>query len=254
MDIKQSDRAVKIARTLKQLQEEKDSRSYRIGQLGYYAREMGKDFLRANNADTWSAFLAENNMSISTVNNYVGLYRLYGEDGIDLTEEQWTEIGPRKLRIMAPVMKDYKPEILDGGCIVDIRYEAIIDSARTLSASDLMATIKGDGSTASRSRTQGTENALLQSDAAENHPPLSPAQYMKKVKESPCCICHGERDSEYAHWPRTKNHGEFGIPLCRVCHTEQESFMIDGHIGTRAEWFARNFRQIGEWLDSLIGG
>ena len=225
MNIKDSDRAVKIARTLKQLQEEKDSRSYRIGQLGYYAREMGKDFLRANNADTWSAFLAENNMSISTVNNYVGLYRLYGEDGIDLTEEQWTEIGPRKLRIMAPVMKDYKPEILDGGCIVDIRYEAIIDSARTLSASDLMATIKGDGSTASRSRTQGTENALLQSDAAENHPPLSPAQYMKKVKESPCCICGQEETDRMAihshHWPQTRVRTDRDwkvIPVCAECH------------------------------------
>ena len=240
MDIKQSDRAVKIARTLKQLQEEKDSRSYRIGQLGYYAREMGKDFLKANDCDSWSSFLAENNMSISTVNNYVGLYRTFGEDGLNLPEKQWTDIGPRKLRIIAPHIKK-------DGNETDWNYHVyLLDNAESLSASDLMKSVKGEGGDIGPQVSQVVEQPT-------HALPVSPAQYMKKVKESPCCICHGERDSEYAHWPRTKNHGEFGIPLCRVCHTEQESFMIDGHIGTRAEWFARNFRQIGEWLDSLIG-
>ena len=246
MNIKDSDRAVNIARTLKKLQEEKDSRSYRIGQLGYYAREMGKDFLKANDCDSWSSFLAENNMSISTVNNYVGLYRKFGEDGLKLTEEEWTDIGPRKLRIIAPITWGHNQEKCTGEFAGNYPLEELLEMARTLSASDLIKEIRGEGGDIGPQVSQVVERPT-------HALPVSPAQYKKKVKESPCCICHGERDSEYAHWPRTKNHGEFGIPLCRVCHTEQESFMIDGHIGTRAEWFARNFRQIGEWLDSLIG-
>ena len=253
MDLKDSDRAANIAHELERLQQEKDSRSYHIGRLGYYAKQMGKDFLFANNMDSWNAFWADVNMSRSTVDNYIGLYRKFGEDGLKLTEEEWTDIGPRKLRIIAPITWGHNQEKCTGEFAGNYPLEELLEMARTLSASDLITEIKGDDS------VRPNEVGLLGNTGSSHvgsspaHPPLSPAQYMKKVKESPCCICHGERDSEYAHWPRTKNHGEFGIPLCRVCHTEQESFMIDGHIGTRAEWFARNFRQIGEWLDSLIG-
>ena len=214
MNIKDSDRAVKIARTLKQLQEEKDSRSYRIGQLGYYAREMGKDFLRANNADTWSAFLAENNMSISTVNNYVGLYRLYGEDGYNMSETEWTEIGPRKLRIIAPHVTKEDPKEL-------------LLKARTLSASDLIKEIKGDSAKSQPFVTADSESLpvapdTIGSDLASR---LSPAHYKEKVKESPCCICGQEETDRMAihshHWPQTRVRTDRDwkvIPVCAECH------------------------------------
>ena len=225
MKLEDSDRAVNIARTLKKLQEEKDSRSYRIGQLGYYAKEMGKDFLRANDCDTWSSFLAENNMSISTVNNYVGLYRLFGEDGLNLTEEQWTGIGPRKLRIIAPHIgrPEFGEEGINGPCFNHNTF--LLDMAEALSASDLIKEIKGDSMSTHRSQDGGSVSNGIVGGEVGAYGPLSPAQYKKLVKESPCCVCSREPPEiqiHSHHFPQTRNRGKDWkvIPLCGFCHQD----------------------------------
>jgi len=145
-------------------------------------------------------------MSISTVNNYVGLYRLFGEDGLNIPEEEWTEIGPRKLRIITPwVQRDDPKEYLL--------------KARTLSASDLIKEIKGDTGGVMRDSTPA------HGDVGSRPAPLSPAQYIKKVKESPCCVCSREPPEiqiHSHHFPQTRNRGKDWkvIPLCGFCHQD----------------------------------
>ena len=247
MNIKDSDRAVKIARTLKQLQEEKDSRSYRIGQLGYYAKEMGADFLRANNADSWASFLAENNMAPSTINKYIHLYRIFGEDGLNIDEERWKRIGPRKLAIIAPHLKDGSKE-------TDWNYDVyLLDNAESLSTSDLIATIKGDSGHMSEkdARSEDIVAGRTRDNAREDHAvaPLSPAQYIKKVKSSPCVVCgrHEQVQIHSHHFPQTRNRTDRDwkvIPVCGECHQEAHQ--------NPKEWLWTYRPQIMGWFYSMI--
>ena len=227
MDLKDSDRAANIAHELERLQQEKDSRSYHIGRLGYYAKQMGKDFLFANNMDSWNAFWADVNMSRSTVDNYIGLYRKFGEDGLKLTEEEWTDIGPRKLRIIAPITWGHNQEKCTGEFAGNYPLEELLEMARTLSASDLIKEIKGDSAKSQPFVTADSESLpvapdTIGSDLASR---LSPAHYKEKVKESPCCICGQEETDRMAihshHWPQTRVRTDRDwkvIPVCAECH------------------------------------
>jgi len=242
--LEDSDRAVRIARTLKQLQEEKDSRSYRIGQLGYYAKEMGDDFLRANNADSWASFLAENNMAPSTINKYIHLYRIFGEDGIDIAEEQWKDIGPRKLAIISPHVAAKSNRDYNGNLLV---------WAETLSTSDLIKEIKGDSG--HKSDDGATSDFIVtgrtRDNAREDHAvaPLSTAQYIKKVKSSPCCVCgqYEQVQIHSHHFPQTRNRTDRDwkvIPVCGECHQEAHQ--------NPKEWLWTYRPQIMGWFYSMI--
>jgi len=52
-------------------------------------------------------------------------------------------------------------------------------------------------------------------------PPPESSSYTKYVKAHKCILC-GKSPVDYAHWPRTRVRGKFGIPLCRACHRHQE--------------------------------
>lgn len=69
--------------------------------------------------------------------------------------------------------------------------------------------------------------------------------YEEYVRSQPC-INHPDRQSEYAHFPRTRGHGEFGIPLCHECHIGKQ------HQDGDDTFFALNKANIGVYLDKMI--
>lgn len=246
MKLEISDRAIRIAANLRKAQEIKDSLSLQMGKDGLEAKKMGKDFLRANDADSWKSWCAETgNPNYNTFSKYVRLYKIYGSDGLGISDEQWIAIGPHKLEIISKYIS-----MGEEGCKpYKYKNDILLDQAQYLSVSDLIITMGGNKT---RNKDAVDEKEASNGESAR---PLSPNSYRKLVKESDCIICHSTvRDSEYAHFPRTRVHGAFGIPLCRVCHGEMDNFIVDGHVAGRAEWFAANFRAVGEWLDKLIGG
>lgn len=74
-------------------------------------------------------------------------------------------------------------------------------------------------------------------------PPTSaPNEYLKRVKESPCCVCD-KSPATMAHFPRTKvrcSEPWMVIPLCGECHRLQE----DGG----KDWCWENRQFWGDWF------
>jgi len=52
----------------------------------------------------------------------------------------------------------------------------------------------------------------------------SPAKYKEWVQSQPCCVCDRPPPSTFAHFPvtRARKDEHWGIPLCGICHREQE--------------------------------
>jgi len=52
----------------------------------------------------------------------------------------------------------------------------------------------------------------------------SPDKYKEWVRTQPCCVCGSPPPSTFAHFPATKARKDehWGIPLCGICHREQE--------------------------------
>ena len=233
MNIKESDEAVQIANDLRQLQIERDVRSMVMGKKGYAAKQMGKKFLEANNADSWKAFCAEpeNNLVYGTMNRYIHLYKIFGHNGLDISSEQWLKIGPRKLGIIAPHIgrPEFGEEGINGPCFNHNTF--LLDMAETLSASDLIKEIKGEGAGGESATSTIVSPCELsggvggQPIGIEGMKALSPAQYKKLVKESPCCVCSREPPEiqiHSHHFPQTRNRGKDWkvIPLCGFCHQD----------------------------------
>jgi hypothetical protein len=204
-----------------------------IGEVGAEIKKDQKRFLKQHNMDSLKAYLAQPDVNIaeSTFNTSVRLWNVYGPNGLDITEEQWVSIGPRKLGIIAPTVSE-TPE-LSG---------ELLDVAEHLSVSDLLMEIRGE--------EKINKGRAIEAMGETSPTPLSlmsPAKYKKLVKESPCCVCGKEGETTYAHWPRTKNRGNFGLPLCGICHRIQEDT-------AKTDWFRDHFVNISRWLDKLIGG
>jgi len=236
MKLADSDRAVRIAERLRKAQEIKDSMSLQMGRDGYEAKQMGKDFLTANGVESWPAYCAHDGLNYSTFNSYVRLYRTYGPDGIGISDEQWLATGPRKLDILSSTNLE-RDEMLEWVC-----------DAEHMSVSDLIKEIKPTrgGKSLEGKGHPSTDVDHIRGDSA--CPALTPTQYIKMVKESPCCVC-GAIASEYVqihshHWPSTKATTDYDhhvVPLCGECHQLT-------HNGV-------NFtKQIGHWLLSRIVG
>lgn len=225
MNIEDSDRAVRLSASLKTLQGEKNAVSYHMGKMGYYAKELGKDFLTANNADTWKAWCAETDSpNPNTLNKNIYLYRIFGEPGLNISLEQWVAIGPRKLDIISNHMTtEIEGREVDGPSWNHNTY--LLDNAEALSVSDLLTSLgrenKKHGGT-----IEGEKEAAGE---MEDTPPtpMTPNEYKKLVKAAPCCVCNSiatEHTQIHSHhFPQTRNRTDADhkvIPLCMTCHQE----------------------------------
>ena len=199
--------------------------SWTIGEIGSQMKA-AKNYLKLHDSPSWKSYCAEIGIPYSTFANYVRLYGVYGPDGLDIGMDRFTRIGPRKLLdIVAVIHGESADEWLD--------------RAEYLSESDLRAELGRENK-----KHGGTEGAV---EAMGDTPPtpMTPNKYKKLVKAAPCCVCQKEGETTYAHWPRTKNRGEFGIPLCGRCHRIQEDT-------AKSDWFRDHFVNISQWLDGLI--
>ncbi len=210
--------------------------SWTIGEIGSAMRKQGKAFLKLQDSPSWRSFCGEIGLPYSTFSNYIRLYDVYGPNGVDIGQERFTEIGPRKL--------------LDMLTVIDNDTEEWLARAETLSESDLRIELGREPN--KKSMGEDSEEALGDTPPV----PFTPNKYKAFVKgHDSCIICHAkDRDVEHCHWPRTRKHGEFALPLCRRCHGDMDTFSIDGVFVGRGAWFDRNFVQIGRYLDTLIGG
>ena len=182
-----------------------------IGETGTAIKKNLKKFLRQQGHDTLASYLADKDVNIprSTFDGSVRLWKRYGPQGMRITEDQWINIGPRKLEIISTVV--------DGD-------KEWLDKAEHLSVSDLIREVRGgEQIRAGHGDSDPDVNSL------KPHPPLSPAKYKKLVKESPCCVCKREGSDNVQiqshHFPQTRKRTDAdwkAIPLCNLCHTEEQ--------------------------------
>ena len=93
---------------------------------------------------------------------------------------------------------------------------------------------------------QDTKEPKIHSSPSSFHsfPPPEASSYTEYVKSHPCILC-GKSPVDYAHWPRTRIRGEFGIPLCRNCHRHQEDL-------PRGDFLEMYSEPIERYLSELI--
>jgi hypothetical protein len=208
-----------------------------------------KDYLKFHDSPSWKSYCGEIGIPYSTFANYVRLYGIYGPDGLGIGQDRFTRIGPRKLLDMITVIqRDKSNEVwADGSVGWNFGTQEWLAKAETLSESDLRMEINeslGRENKKHGGTVEGEKEAA--GDMGDTPPtPMTPTRYKKLVKAAPCCVCQKEGETTYAHWPRTKNRGEFGIPLCGRCHRIQEDT-------AKSDWFRDNFVNISQWLDGLI--
>ena len=181
-----------------------------IGETGTQIKTDLKNFLKEQGHDTLASYLADKDVNIprSTFDGSVRLWKRYGPQGIGISEDQWIDIGPRKLEIISTVVDEDREWL---------------DVAEHLSVSDLLMEIKG-GVGSARIASNGEEGTG--GGATLGDRPMSPAKYKKLVKESPCVVCHREPPAiqiHSHHFPQTRNMTDKDykvIPLCGECHQE----------------------------------
>ena len=192
--------------------------------LGKYFKKLRDEklykYIFGQDDSTWIEFLAtpEVRFERSSVYNFIGLYELWVLK-LGYIEEEITKIGYKRLMLVTPITRK-NPE----------KAHEWLSQADTLSQSDLINTIR---------EAEGKEPMVPKSN-----PPTSLIDYDDFVKNH-ACILHPARSSEYAHFPRVKNNGDFGIPLCHECHIELHSKGIH-------TWFSLYFRNFGDYLDEII--
>lgn len=74
--------------------------------------------------------------------------------------------------------------------------------------------------------------------------------YEEFIKNHDCILCH-KKPVTYAHWPRTRVKGNFGLPLCTECHREQEDHIVDGKI--TGDWLRMYCEPIERYLWEIVG-
>ena len=136
----------------------------------------------------------------STIYSFIQIYEKYILDW-NREPEALSKIGHRKLQIVSPVIKNG----------ADCNYWLI--QARHLSESDLINEVR---------REQNKPEMLPKPKEEENESyTFSFEEYLDFVKTHACIIC-GEKESDNAHFPRSKGAGgrvTDVIPLCRKCHS-----------------------------------
>ena len=163
----------------------------------------------------------------STAYKLIGIVELY-LDKLSVPAERLIKIGTTNLdKIKGVVEKDI---------------EGWLDKAEHLSVSSLNETIgRGPGTLISPPTPAPASSPAGMLGKAD-----SPTAYLKRVKDSPCCVCGG-MPSTMAHFPRTKvrcSQPWHVIPLCGVCHRLQEAGGM--------EWCWQNRQFWGEWFYSNI--
>jgi len=158
----------------------------------------------------------------STAYGLIRLVELY-IDKLNVPAERLVSIGTAKLQKVAGV--------------VERNVSDWLDKAEHYSKSDLDVEL-GRGPDINKS-----------SPKSFSPPPapalITPQQYLKLVRDSPCCVC-GAEPSTQAHFPRTKVRCEkpwHVIPLCGKCHREQEDGGMEWCWNNRqfwARWFYGN--------------
>ena len=220
--------------------------SWTIGEIGSQMKA-AKNYLKLHDSPSWKSYCAEIGIPYSTFSNYVRIYGRYGPDGLNIGQTQYMRIGPRKLLDLVPVMHGYGQEHVEvehwSGPNRPISVDEWLIMGESLSESDLRIIINEHLGRENK-KHGGTIEAA--GDMGDTPPtPMTPTTYKKLVKAAPCCVCQREGETTYAHWPRTKNRGEFGIPLCGRCHRIQEDT-------AKSDWFRDHFVNISQWLDGLI--
>jgi len=80
-----------------------------------------------------------------------------------------------------------------------------------------------------KSKSGGVDREKIDNQEKEDLPEhsfkfSSPEEYKRWVQSQPCCVCDRPSPSTFAHFPVTKARKDehWGIPLCGICHREQE--------------------------------
>jgi len=126
--------------------------------------------------------------------------------------------------------------------------EGWLDKAKHLSKSDLRLEIDGQGPGVNLSPLSPPPPTPAPLPGEPPQPRMSPDRYLTIVKHSPCINCGRSDNTVMAHFPRTRVRCEqpwHVIPLCPVCHAEQEGSM---------EWCWKYRSNWARWFYNLIAG
>lgn len=196
-----------------------------LGRLFKENRDLS--FYKLLGHDSFEDFLGDVSFSRAKVYGLIQVYELYVEK-LGVPERDILEVGTSKLLMLASV--------------VESAPEDWIAKGKALSKSDLRVEITGQAA------GDKPLSPPPSPSARPVQPAMTPADYIRLVEASPCCVC-GRSPATKAHYPRTRVRCDqpwHVIPLCGACHREQE----DGGM----EWCWQNRQAWGGWFYKTIAG
>ena len=191
----------------------------KIGQYLKIVKE--KELFRYGGYDTFDLWRADNtSLKPQRANRYINIYNFFIEKH-KLDPLMLCMAGEDKLGEVLKYCRKHPEATVQ-----------LVEKAQTYSLRDLINEIR---------TLEGKE------EMKPKRPEVQPKgkTYRDWVKSKPCVLHNLRPADDYAHFPRSKTFGEFGMPLCRKCHDELHRKGVD--------FFFYNYSpRIGQYLDSTI--